>query len=702
MLSSLASLDLELFRAANAIDWPGWAAAILSALARSNLWVAPLALAFLVLAVLGGRRERTYVLAALLALAATEVLGSGILKPLIARPRPCHVLEGVRLVGGCTKSFAMPSGHAANSFAQAAVLGLFYRPTVVLSAPFAALVALSRVTDGKHYPSDVLVGALLGLVVALVVVRALRPGLEDALGRLSRWFPPAERLLEWETAETDRPALAFWVVLGVATALRLWYVGWADLAPEEAVQWDRARLFRGWGWLAATPAEALARGGTELLGDTELGVRAGALAVSLGTSVVVFLWAGKAFPWSRWAGPLAGAGLLAAPVFGMGGAQLTGVTLSLLFWTGALAAADLAASGAEENASWLWGLWGLCVGLAIRTEPSAALLVPVSGLSLALLPEGRRWLRRRAPYLGLALALAVTAVPWAEGALPRARPLGGVETAGAAAFLKWYLVHGGPFLLLFILWGVVWALCAALREKRTEYFPLLGFSLLCVGLFGAWAWRGGARPEWAAGALIPAWMAAVGAATEILRRGDRRSVFLFKVLALVLTLGILQTTLLLNVRLLRKLDVKTLPETDPAASVIGWRPLGERVGRSLEEMGEGTLLLAGDPGTAAELAFYAPFDRRSGRRPKVRVVPAGGAPPALLDSLAGRGALLVMPGEWGEPPGTVRPLFRSWRREDLFRVERRKGGTVRSVTLFRLHGFTGPPAGGTLGPESAP
>jgi undecaprenyl-diphosphatase len=245
VLSAIASLDVKIFRVVNAIDLPAWASAVLSVLARSNLWIAPIALGFVLLAVLGGRRERSYVVVALITLALTEFIVSGLMKPLFGRLRPCHVLEGVRLLGGCTSSFAMASGHAGNSFAQAVAVGLFYRPAFLISLPIASLVSLSRVIDGKHYPSDVVVGALVGIAVAIVVVRLLRTRLETADRLLFRPHALVEKFAPSETRESSQPALVFWSVLALATVFRIWYVGWADLMPEEAVVWDRARFMSG-------------------------------------------------------------------------------------------------------------------------------------------------------------------------------------------------------------------------------------------------------------------------------------------------------------------------------------------------------------------------------------------------------------------------------------------------------------------------
>jgi undecaprenyl-diphosphatase len=82
-------------------------------------------------------------------------------------------------------SNSFPSGHAATSFACATVISAaaprFRVPLYVL----AGLIAWSRVYVGVHYPLDVLAGALYGLALGVVLVRAL-PRLARALLRLLR------------------------------------------------------------------------------------------------------------------------------------------------------------------------------------------------------------------------------------------------------------------------------------------------------------------------------------------------------------------------------------------------------------------------------------------------------------------------------------------------------------------------------------
>jgi undecaprenyl-diphosphatase len=64
---------------------------------------------------------------------------------------------------------AFPSGHASTSFAGATVLALALPRLAVAFYALAALVSLSRVYVGVHYPLDIVAGALLGLAVGLAV-----------------------------------------------------------------------------------------------------------------------------------------------------------------------------------------------------------------------------------------------------------------------------------------------------------------------------------------------------------------------------------------------------------------------------------------------------------------------------------------------------------------------------------------------------
>lgn len=65
-----------------------------------------------------------------------------------------------------------PSGHSQAAFAVAAMVALMFKRHVALWLLWAALVALSRVYLGVHFPADVVAGSLIGALSAFIVFRA--------------------------------------------------------------------------------------------------------------------------------------------------------------------------------------------------------------------------------------------------------------------------------------------------------------------------------------------------------------------------------------------------------------------------------------------------------------------------------------------------------------------------------------------------
>lgn len=112
----------------------------------------------------------------------SDQLSGNILRHWIERPRPCHPLSGIAdqvflLSGACGGKFGFPSAHSTNFFALAAYLSLTFKPGSILkTAVFfgaASLVGFSRIYLGKHYPLDVLGGAILGIIIALIVAQVM-------------------------------------------------------------------------------------------------------------------------------------------------------------------------------------------------------------------------------------------------------------------------------------------------------------------------------------------------------------------------------------------------------------------------------------------------------------------------------------------------------------------------------------------------
>jgi undecaprenyl-diphosphatase len=92
-------------------------------------------------------------------------------KLVIERPRPFEVLDNVRLLLGPRNGFSFPSGHATTSFCLATVIAMRYPKMRYPIFIAATLVALSRPYIGVHYPSDILAGSVLGILVGYFVTK---------------------------------------------------------------------------------------------------------------------------------------------------------------------------------------------------------------------------------------------------------------------------------------------------------------------------------------------------------------------------------------------------------------------------------------------------------------------------------------------------------------------------------------------------
>jgi undecaprenyl-diphosphatase len=118
-----------------------------------------------------------YLIAVLLAVAATDQLTSSLMKPGFERLRPCHdpsLSETIRIVDGCGGKFGFASGHAANTFMLALFFITLFRGNnnFLWMIFWASVVAYSRIYLGVHYPGDVIVGALLGSLIGLSFAKA--------------------------------------------------------------------------------------------------------------------------------------------------------------------------------------------------------------------------------------------------------------------------------------------------------------------------------------------------------------------------------------------------------------------------------------------------------------------------------------------------------------------------------------------------
>jgi undecaprenyl-diphosphatase len=152
------------------VGWLDWLFIGLSRIGTLGLvWVA----IALVLALLW-RRPSVF-----LAVVVADALADGLAelgKAIIQRHRPFE-----HELGPPMSSWSFPSGHSATSFACATVLSAFAPRWRVPFFLLATLIALSRLYNGVHYPTDVVAGAVLGVLTALLLLGVIRRRLPRAL-----------------------------------------------------------------------------------------------------------------------------------------------------------------------------------------------------------------------------------------------------------------------------------------------------------------------------------------------------------------------------------------------------------------------------------------------------------------------------------------------------------------------------------------
>ena len=186
MLEQLLHIDTEILLAINGWHAP-WADTLMWIISAKTTWI-PLYLLLIGLLVWRYRKPAmtnvkwlqkvpacvVMIVAIGLAVGAADFIASGILKELVARPRPTRVpeLEGVlHLVNGYKSGrYGFVSSHAANTMAVALLFSLIWRNKIATCGLMLWVAAncYSRMYLGVHYPTDILGGLIVGSLVAVV------------------------------------------------------------------------------------------------------------------------------------------------------------------------------------------------------------------------------------------------------------------------------------------------------------------------------------------------------------------------------------------------------------------------------------------------------------------------------------------------------------------------------------------------------
>ena len=118
------------------------------------------------------RRTRKAGFILLLSIGITALINNFVLKNIIDRVRPFIADESIKTIIAKPAGASFPSGHSSASFAAAAILIKYFKKNGLFGLAAAIFISFSRIYFCVHYPSDIIAGAVEGIIIALIVAFA--------------------------------------------------------------------------------------------------------------------------------------------------------------------------------------------------------------------------------------------------------------------------------------------------------------------------------------------------------------------------------------------------------------------------------------------------------------------------------------------------------------------------------------------------
>lgn len=119
------------------------------------------------------KQDRPYGVMLLAGLVICFFAGNLWLKSVFARPRPCQIDTGIPLLIARPADYSFPSGHTLSAFLSATIIARWRGRAGVPAFILAGLIAFSRLYLYVHFPSDILGGAILGILTGQLVFWAI-------------------------------------------------------------------------------------------------------------------------------------------------------------------------------------------------------------------------------------------------------------------------------------------------------------------------------------------------------------------------------------------------------------------------------------------------------------------------------------------------------------------------------------------------
>ncbi len=191
-------------------------------------------------------------------------------------------------------------------------------------------------------------------------------------------------------------------IVAYAVLVRIIFSACVELMPEETYYWNYSRHL-DIGYLDHPPLTAwLIRTGTVLFGDTEFGVRFGALCCGVVASLFVYRLTRNVFGEAGALLALVFAQVL--PFFFMSGMLMTPDAPLTAAWAASLYFLERALIAGRPHA---WLAVGLSIGIGLISKYTIGMVGVAACIFMLIDPPSRRWFRRWEPYAGVLIAAAV-------------------------------------------------------------------------------------------------------------------------------------------------------------------------------------------------------------------------------------------------------------------------------------------------------
>ncbi|MGA2915189.1 MAG: glycosyltransferase family 39 protein [Sedimentisphaerales bacterium] len=541
--------------------------------------------------------------------------------------------------------------------------------------------------DSAEYPGQARgrIGAVKSVLLFVVpyLVFAIMCATVDSRQVVACWLFGlvfvAGGLIAWRLLGRHSLLLYLMVFLVGLSLFRIWYIVAVpnELSGDEALYWQCSRNL-DWCYATKGPGVAFCIWCTRMaLGNTELGVRASAIILSFGSSLILYLLGNRLYN-SR-VGVFSAALFQVTPIFAFFGIGITTDPSFIFMWLLSLLLMHWAWKTASPLA---WGLLGLAVGMGILCKYTMVAFFLPALLLLAFSPA-RRQLLSPWPYLALILCLAVISplVLWNlhHGWVNFFHNIGQTQMSmGLRASLMDFLAFVGsqlgivtPLLLVMMVW-------AMFKLRRQDLFSFW-FSIPLLFLFLIKSLQGKVQANWALCCYLTG---LISFSAYFLDRFSTLNIRLRRLTVAAVTLAVCCTILLHVVCMI------TFPSNlDPLKKVHrGSVQLGHEVARLAQNLKPQRFIFSDGYMTASLLAFYVDGQPTTycvnlGRR----FNPFDFWP--TFHELLGYDAVFVLRGD-KNMPDQLQDRFQEYQKH-LVRTRSAINGTENIYSVFLCHDFKG-------------